>query len=124
MVVRHLLPSNYLPVIGHWLGILVGVAVVEGAVGSGAVIWLECTPISPPPLPPRVPARLCPTQDSLGGTARTILILNCSLERRHARETRSTLEFGVRARGVKNHVKRHVEVRVTVGEWVVRVNEG
>lgn len=42
-------------------------------------------------------------QESLGGNARTSLIINCSPSALHVQETLSTLRFGMRAKEVKNN---------------------
>jgi hypothetical protein len=44
-------------------------------------------------------------QDSLGGTAKTVLIICCSPAAENAAETLSTLRFGSRAKGVSNAVQ-------------------
>lgn len=44
-------------------------------------------------------------QDSLGGTARTVLIICCSPSLSNASETLSTLRFGQRAKGIQNNVQ-------------------
>ena len=48
-------------------------------------------------------------QESLGGNARTTLIINCSPSSYNEDETLSTLRFGARAKTIKNKVKANVE---------------
>ena len=47
-------------------------------------------------------------QDSLGGSARTALIICCSPSSEHSAETLSSLRFGSRARGIVNTVHSNV----------------
>jgi kinesin family protein 5 len=53
-------------------------------------------------------------QESLGGNARTCLIITCSPSIYNAAESISTLRFGTRAKKVKNKAK--VNKELTVGE--------
>ena len=69
--------------------------------------------LAPPPL---TPAKICAAtlqltrvlQDSLGGCARTALIICCSPSPEDAAETLSSLRFGSRARGIVNTVHSNV----------------
>lgn len=94
-------------------------------------------------LPGCLPVRLCRDskltrvlQDSLGGTARTVLIICCSPSLSNASETLSTLRFGQRAAGMQNNVQANavrrspeqlakmltvVQVRGWGNSWVHRV---
>ena len=49
-------------------------------------------------------------QESLGGNARTSLIINCSPSPYNELETLSTLRFGVRAKSIKNKAKINTEL--------------
>ena len=49
-------------------------------------------------------------QESLGGNAKTTLIINCSPSTQNDQETISTLRFGVRAKSIKNKAKINAEL--------------
>lgn len=49
-------------------------------------------------------------QESLGGSSRTTLIINCSPSSYNDAETLSTLRFGTRAKSIKNKAKVNVEL--------------
>jgi kinesin family protein 5 len=51
-------------------------------------------------------------QESLGGNARTALIITCSPAKYNLDETISTLKFGARAKQVKNKPKINKELTV------------
>lgn len=48
-------------------------------------------------------------QESLGGNAKTTLIINCSMCSYNDKETLSTLRFGARAKNIKNKPKINEE---------------
>lgn len=52
-------------------------------------------------------------QESLGGNARTTLIINCSPSSYNDAETLSTLRFGMRAKTIKNKAKMNTELSPT-----------
>jgi kinesin family member 5 len=54
-------------------------------------------------------------QESLGGNARTTIIICCSPASYNESETKSTLEFGKRAKCIKNSVM--VNEELTAEEW-------
>eukprot|EP00755_Sulcionema_specki_P012424 Sspe_Gene.51373::Locus_28526_Transcript_1_1_Confidence_1.000_Length_3695::g.51373::m.51373/K10396/KIF5; kinesin family member 5 len=56
-------------------------------------------------------------QDSLGGNARTSLIICCSVSEYNQQETLSTLRFGQRAKSITN--KARVNRELTVGEYKI-----
>jgi kinesin family protein 5 len=60
--------------------------------------------------------------DSLGGTARTVLILALSSEARSASETLSTLQFGARAKEIRSQAVRH-EIPLTLSDYKNRCVE-
>ena len=60
-------------------------------------------------------------QDSLGGNAKTALIITCSPSAFNEAETISTLRFGLRAKAIKNKPK--VNKELTVGELKLLVSK-
>jgi len=48
-------------------------------------------------------------QDSLGGTAKTLMFVNCSPAASNAEETQISLKWATRARQVENNVKRNAD---------------
>ena len=75
------------------------------------------------------PAKICAAtlqltrvlQDSLGGSARTALIVCCSPSSEDAAETLSSLRFGSRARGIVNTVHSNVgRLAATQAEHVLK----
>ena len=59
-------------------------------------------------------------QESLGGNTKTTIILCCSPLKQDVHETRSTLEFGCRAKRIKNHVM--LNESMSVEDWEQKYN--
>jgi hypothetical protein len=47
-------------------------------------------------------------QDSLGGTAKTLMFVNCSPSINNESETKNSLDYAERVRKVKNKAEKHV----------------
>lgn len=50
-------------------------------------------------------------KDSLGGTAKTLMFVNCSPSIYNESETKNSLDYAVRVKKIKNQVGKNVESR-------------
>jgi DNA-binding transcriptional regulator GbsR (MarR family) len=48
-------------------------------------------------------------KDSLGGTAKTLMFVNCSPSAYNESETKNSLDYAVRVKKIKNNVNKNVE---------------
>ena len=82
--------------------------------------WAAAPSSLPTYLPP-----LLPLQESLGGNARTSLVICVSDVRQHAEETLQSLQFGSRAMCVKNRpvVNERVDYRLLHAELQSQMDE-
>eukprot|EP01104_Vermistella_antarctica_P016322 TRINITY_DN553_c1_g3_i1.p1 TRINITY_DN553_c1_g3~~TRINITY_DN553_c1_g3_i1.p1 ORF type:complete len:1136 (+),score=354.11 TRINITY_DN553_c1_g3_i1:295-3702(+) len=62
-------------------------------------------------------------QESLGGNARTTLVINCSPSSHNEQESLSTLRFGTRAKSIKNKAKVNQERSVEEMKLLLRKSE-
>ena len=52
-------------------------------------------------------------KDSLGGNAKTLMFVNCSPSVYNETETKSSLEYAVRVKKIKNTVNKNIETKET-----------
>ena len=52
-------------------------------------------------------------EDSLGGTAKTLMFVNCSPSVYNEAETKNSLEYATRVKKIKNSVAKNVETKET-----------
>lgn len=52
-------------------------------------------------------------KDSLGGTAKTLMFVNCSPSVYNEAETKNSLEYAMRVKKIKNNVSKNAETKET-----------